>query len=119
MDDYAAIIGASEIYVDTCVLLKLDFDEGPSSNVARMIFSLTTNKNVFTSKVASGEFIGALGRKESKEKKIDTVDYLLTYRRLMVDLEMKRVNEVEPIADRFKFQKLAETLSGHYPELKG
>ena len=106
------------MYLDTCVFVKVEFEEGLSSNVARVLSFMTKNK-VFSSSVAFGEFIGVLGRKESKEKEINTIGYLVTCRRLMVDFDMKQINQVEPVADRFNFLTLAQTLSTRYPHLGG
>ena len=122
MNDYTPLLSCDSLYLDTCALVKIEFDEGLSSNLARFL-TFGTNFQICSSYLAFGEFVSVSGRKEEKEKLITSVDYVTICRRLMIDFDMNTIKRVEPFetgpTERIDFEKDATSLFAKYPSLGG
>jgi predicted nucleic acid-binding protein len=123
MDNYSLLLSCDSLYLDACALVKIEFEEGLSSNLARFL-TFATRFEIYSSNLALGEFIGATGKKEKRDKVITSVGYLAVCRRLMIDFEMNAIKRFEPFdisvpKDRIDFQNQASGLYSKYPTLGG
>jgi len=122
MNDYTQLLSCDSLYLDTCALVKIEFDEGLTTNLARFL-TFGTEFQIYSSYLAFGEFVSVSGRKEEKEKLITSVDYLAICRRLMIDFDMNTIKRFEPFEngpkERIDFEKHAASLFAKYPNLGG
>lgn len=123
MDNYSLLLSCGSLYLDACALVKIEFEEGLSSNLARFL-TFGTKFEIYSSYLALGEFVGGTGKKEKKDKVITSVGYLAVCRRLMIDFEMNAIKRFEPFdiglpKDRIDFQNQATDLYFKYPKLGG
>ncbi len=122
MDNYTLLFNCNSLYLDTCALVKVEFDEGLTSNLSRFL-AFGTQLEIYSSYLAFGEFVGVSGRKETKEKVITSVDYIAVCRRLMIDFDMNAIKRFEPFKigqkERINFQNQANSLFSKYPKLGG
>jgi len=122
MNDYTQLLSCDSLYLDTCALVKIEFDEGLTSNLVRFL-TFGTRLRICSSYLAFGEFVSVSGRKEEKEKMITSVDYLAICRRLMIDFDMNTIKRFEPFEigpkERIDFDNYAASLFAKYPNLGG
>ena len=104
MDIYKIITQSDAIYMDTCALAKLYYNEDSGCNQTRILVFLSTIK-IFSSLVAFGEFVGLTYKriKDSKDGKFDGISFLYQCRHLMIDFDRKVISRAEPPEERFKF----------------
>jgi hypothetical protein len=114
---YSVLAESSAIYLDASALPKIDIEEDLVSGLTRCLIYFS-HIPTFCSMVGFGEFVGAAGRKE-KEGKIASDGYLYSCRALLVDVEMGKLQMVEPPADRFEFITAARPLVAKYSHLGG
>jgi hypothetical protein len=106
MTDYQTIAKSKALYLDACVLPKIDIETG--GEVAR-ILTYASRIPIFTSFVGFGEFFKVAGWR-STQKQIGADGYLYSCRKLMMDQQIGKIRRAEPIEDRFAFIRLAHRL---------
>jgi hypothetical protein len=72
----------------------------------------------YCSLLGFGEFISVAGKKRTQAR-IGVAGYLFSCRALLVDLGIGKLRQVEPVADRFQFIRLAEDLLARHSGLGG
>jgi hypothetical protein len=118
MSDYQTLCNCEALYIDACVLPKIDIEPtGEDARLARILIYLGTIP-VYTSFVGFGEFFYVAGKKET-QKKIGIAGYLFSCRALMLDEEMGKLRRAEPIEDRIEFLQLAHRLEAKFSKLGG
>jgi len=118
MSDYQTICESEAIYLDACVLPKIDLEPtGEDAQLARILIYLSTIP-VYTSFVGFGEFFNVAGKKLTQTR-IGVAGYLFSCRALMIDEAMGKLRRVEPIEDKAKFFQLAQHLETKFSKLGG
>lgn len=67
MDTYTLLVSCDSLYLDTCALVKIEFEEGLSSNLARFL-AFGTQLEIYSSYLAFGEFVGVSGTQGRKRE---------------------------------------------------
>jgi hypothetical protein len=117
MNPYEIIAKSDAIYLDTSALIKINKEEGDSSNFVKLLIYGSTIK-FFASWIAFGEFIGIMGKRKL-QKKIGPRNYLYYCRSLMKDFEIEKIHRAEPPEDRFQFIRLSEQILSRHAKLGG
>jgi len=107
MTEAQTLADACAIYLDTSVLPKIDMEGGnsPQSRLVRLLI-YGSRVPVFCSLVSLGEFFKVAGSRR-KQAEIGSMGYLHSCRALLTDFERK-IQRVEPPAERWEFLKLAD-----------
>jgi len=117
MTPYAEIVNSDAVYLDTCALVKIDAKEEVGSGFTRVLIYFSRIP-VYSSFVGFGEFFGVVGKKEFQEA-AGAERFLFVVRQLMIDFDMKKIQRVEPIQDKYGFIQLAQALLPKYVHLGG
>jgi hypothetical protein len=117
MNPYETIVNSDAIYLDTSALIKINKEEGDSSNLMRLLIYGSTI-NFFASMIAFGEFIKVFGGKE-EHNKLGPNYYLYCCRSLMKDFDIRKINRAEPAEDPFQFFKISKDLLSRHSKLGG
>jgi len=118
MSDYEIISKSEALYLDACVLPKIDIETGgEEARLARILIYMSCIP-VYCSFVGFGEFFHVAGKKLS-QKNIGIAGYLFSCRSLMMDQDIGRLRRVEPGEDKTKFFQLAQRLEAKYSLLGG
>ena len=116
INPYESIVKSEAIYLDTNALMKIDHNEGNSSNLTRLFYQ--SRIKFFLSWIAFGEFIKVLGTRE-KQSEIGLMNYLYCCRSLMKDFDIGKIKRAEPAEDRFQFFKISVELLSRHSKLGG
>jgi hypothetical protein len=117
MNTYEIIAKSDAIYLDTSALIKINKEEGDSSNFMRVLI-YGSSIEFFASWIAFGEFIGIFGKREL-QKKIGQSNYLYYCRSLMKDFDIGKIHRTEPPEDPFQFFKISEDMLSRHEKLGG
>jgi|GEM_PF-4196256 len=117
MNPYETIGKSDAIYLDTSALIKVNKDEGGSSNFMKLLIYCSTIK-FFASWIAFGEFIGIFGKRELQNT-IGQRNYLYCCRSLMKDFDIEKIRRTEPPEDSFQFFKISIDILSRHAKLGG
>jgi hypothetical protein len=119
MRDYQVISESEALYLDACVLPKIDIEEIASkqARLTRILIYLSSIP-VYCSFVSFGEFFNIAGKKRT-QKRIGIAGYLFSCRALMIDQAMGKLLRAEPIEDKVQFLQLAQRLGAKFSQLGG
>jgi hypothetical protein len=117
MTAYEQITNSDALYLDTCLLVKIEAKEEPGSRFTRVLI-YSSSIPVYSSFIGFGEFIGVVGKKKFQDV-IGGEGFLFVCRQLMIDFDMKKIQRVEPIEDRVKFIQQAKVLLPKHGGLGG
>jgi hypothetical protein len=117
MNPYETIVKSDAIYLDTSALIKINKEEGNSSNFMRVLIYGSTI-NFYASWIAVGEFIGIFG-KRALQRKIGQGNYLYYCRSLMKDFDIGKIHRTEPPDDSFQFFTISIDMLSRHAKLGG
>ncbi len=117
MDLYESIVKSDAIYLDTSALIKINKDEGDSSNLMKLLIYCSTI-NFYASWIAVGEFISCFGKRKLQDE-IGPNNYLYCCRSLMNDFDIGKISRTEPTKDSFQFFKLSTYILSRHAKLGG
>jgi hypothetical protein len=117
INPYETIVKSDVIYLDTSALIKINKEEGNSSNFMRLLIYGSTI-NFYASWIAFGEFIGIFGKRDL-QRKIGQGNYLYYCRSLMKDFDIDKIRRTEPPDDSFQFFKISSEILSRHTKLGG
>jgi len=117
MTPYEELSNSDAVYLDTCALVKIDAKEEVGSGFTRVLIYFSRIP-VYSSFIGFGEFFSVVGKRKF-QKAVGAEGFLFVCRQLMIDFDMKKIQRIEPIQDKFKFIQLAQDLLPKHGHLGG
>lgn len=118
MTDYEIIGQSNALYLDACVLAKIDLEPADEDARFTRILVHLSRIPVFYSFVGIGEVFRVAGKKK-QQGHIGIPAYLFSCRALMNDAAQRKWQRVEPVDDKRRFIQLAERRVEKYSSLGG
>src|SRR5262245_59631508 len=118
MTDYDVIAQADAVYLDTCILPKIDIEGADDEGRLAVILIYLSRIPIFCSFVGFGEFFNVASRKQTQGR-IGFPAYLFSCRNLMMEAALGKFQRAEPPEDRAHFIRLAEKLQQRFSKLGG